>query len=71
MRDPDRIPVVLNYLEEYWKRNPDLRLTQLMWNLAGDKGVSVPHFYNTEEEALEVSLLKRLDEGVDTDPGRW
>lgn len=32
MRDPNRIPQVLNALALYWKEHPDLRLGQIISN---------------------------------------
>jgi len=33
MRDPDRIPKILNEIKEVWEMNPDLRLGQLIGKL--------------------------------------
>lgn len=33
MRNPDRIPIILEKLEVLWKRMPDLRLGQLLENV--------------------------------------
>ena len=33
MRDPNRIPIVLNRLQAVWKKYPDLRLGQLITNV--------------------------------------
>lgn len=38
MRDPNRIDDVLAKVREVWYRNPDLRLTQLIGNLAEPGG---------------------------------
>jgi len=35
MRNPDRIPVMLKYLEKLWRKYPDYRLGQLCWAIAG------------------------------------
>jgi uncharacterized protein YihD (DUF1040 family) len=43
-RYPGRIPVILQYIEETWKKFPDLRLMQLLLNL--DAG------YYTEDDEL-------------------
>lgn len=32
MRDPKRIPLIIQKLEEIWKKHPDLRLGQLIDN---------------------------------------
>lgn len=34
MRDPSRIPIILRELGEYWEAHPDLRLGQLVHNMA-------------------------------------
>lgn len=61
-RDPNRIPEVLAELEKYWKRNSDLRLTQIMVNFFGRQdGVSVPMFYNTEDDVV-IQRLKDENE---------
>jgi len=33
MRDPSRIPIILERLRLVWEKNPDLRLGQLIQNL--------------------------------------
>jgi uncharacterized protein YihD (DUF1040 family) len=50
MRDPNRIDKVLNTIRFFWKKNPDLRLTQMVLNLAGD---NEDVFYMEEDELLE------------------
>ena len=47
MRDPRRIPKVLNGLCDIWERYPDIRLGQLLMNVASD-----PILYNIEDEEL-------------------
>lgn len=37
MRDPDRIDEVLAELGIYWKRNPDLRLCQIVGNFLSEQ----------------------------------
>ncbi len=57
-RDPNRIPEVFNALHEYWAKNPDLRLGQILSNAAGDLGyrslggVADP-FYLEDERFVE------------------
>lgn len=36
MRDPNRIIPILEKLKEYWLKYPDLRLCQIIVNIAGD-----------------------------------
>lgn len=50
MRDPKRIPVVLEEIRKVWEHYPDLRLCQLIENAGG-------HFY-TEDEAFVENLKK-------------
>lgn len=47
MRDPSRIPGVLEKVKEVWEKYPDLRLGQLMWILAQNDP-----FYIEEDELL-------------------
>jgi uncharacterized protein YihD (DUF1040 family) len=30
MRDPSRIPIIIAALQEYWEKNPDMRLGQMV-----------------------------------------
>ena len=34
MRNPDRIPIVIDELHKYWTAHPDLRLAQIIVNLS-------------------------------------
>jgi uncharacterized protein YihD (DUF1040 family) len=58
MRDPERIDEVLAQVRRAWMANPDLRLTQLVFNAAraGAEDGSMPsvpvEFYNAEEPQL-------------------
>lgn len=49
MRNPDRIPEILRVIGEVWARNPDLRLGQLMVNVAG----KTDPFYLEDDVLLE------------------
>lgn len=55
-RDEERIDDVLEAVEEYWKEHPDLRLGQLIMNMASRQGHS-DCFY-IEDETL-VRQLQR------------
>lgn len=33
MRNPSRIPELMEYIQRYWQANPDLRFNQLICNL--------------------------------------
>ena len=57
MRDPKRIARILFLIGRIWKKNPDLRLCQLIGNcwLAGDN-------YHKEDEELERRLKEFYSE---------
>lgn len=50
MRDPDRIDATLKAVEKLWRQNPDLRLGQIMWMIAGRDP-----FYIEDEETIRRS----------------
>lgn len=58
MRDPQRIPRVLNLLGKVWAEVPDWRLGQLIENIARDMGWN--DAYYMEDDDLEKELKKRL-----------
>jgi len=51
MRDPERIPEILNKLKEIWEKYPDLRLGQLISNMS-DRS-PWPLFYIEDDEFIE------------------
>ena len=53
MRDPKRIPVILDELRRIWEAYPDLRLGQLILNF----GPRDPALYYIEDEEL-ISFMK-------------
>lgn len=53
MRDPNRIDQLLARLKAIWERNPDLRLGQLILNVASD-----PVLYYVEDEELMTAMEK-------------
>ena len=61
MRDPKRIKYIISLIERIWKKNPDLRLCQLIGNAYHeDEGV----FYledNELEKLLRVTYKKELE----------
>lgn len=58
MRNPNRIPRVLDLLEKEWQKVPDWRLGQLIENIARDLGWN-DAFYISDDD-LEKELRKRL-----------
>lgn len=54
MRDPKRIPEILNQIKQGWSAYPDLRLGQLLLNISTRCGKDL---YYIEDEEL-VKLLR-------------
>lgn len=63
MRNPHRIPVILNLLKEVWEQNPDLRLSQLILNAAYRGGWEVNDAFYAEEATIIAGLTLMLKEG--------
>lgn len=59
MRDPNRIPRVLELLEKAWKEAPDWRLGQLVENIARDIGWN--DAYYMEDDDLEKGVKELMD----------
>ena len=57
MRNPDRLEPILNDILEIWKKNPDLRLCQLILNLVYDANT----LYYVEDEDLVKALKTMYD----------
>ncbi|MCR4562305.1 MAG: DUF1040 family protein [Bacilli bacterium] len=51
MRDPNRIEKVLDEIKNIWQKCPDLRLGQLLLNVARD-----PELYYLEDDAIIEKL---------------
>jgi hypothetical protein len=60
MRDPGRIPAVLQAIERIWQQYPDWRLGQLICNLAGWADPSDDGVWDTEDEALAAEVERHL-----------
>ncbi len=50
MRDPKRIDMILKELEYYWKKNPDLRLGQIISNMGSF--ANAPDIFYMEDEKM-------------------
>jgi len=63
MRDPDRIAPLLRLVERAWRREPDLRLSQLI-TIAAIRGgwQGGADIFSTEDEVVEAGLRERLRE---------
>lgn len=58
MRDPQRISEILAAIEAYWRKNPDMRLGQIVINAARFAASSCDPFY--VEDAALIEGLKLL-----------
>jgi uncharacterized protein YihD (DUF1040 family) len=56
MRDPKRIYRIIARLWAHWQEHPDLRLCQLVWNLASP-GVACPEFFYVEDDVILKALI--------------
>lgn len=65
MRDPKRIPEVLNQLKALWSSYPDLRLGQLILNIIQD-----PLLYYIEDDELIKVLRKGYSEVKNIEPSK-
>lgn len=69
LRDPKRIERILNAINYIWKRNPDLRLGQLLYNFADFTGdIYNYEDYRTEEKLMSFIvkfMLEKEDEDAD------
>jgi len=61
-RDKERIPEVLDGLEEYWQEHPDLRLAQVVVNIGKERGYGNDPFYMPDAELLRILRQKNADE---------
>jgi uncharacterized protein YihD (DUF1040 family) len=59
MRNPQRIPKILDLLEKAWQEVPDWRLGQLIENIARD--MEWNDAYYMEDDDLEKELRKHID----------
>lgn len=58
-RPVDRIDEALAALGDYWRANPDQRLTQVVLNAVSVLGVDKANAYNVEDAALTAALRSR------------
>lgn len=58
MRDPNRIPIILEKLEKAWTNAPDLRLCQLIAILL--PGPEARDIFNIEDDRINAALDKEL-----------
>lgn len=63
MRDPERIDRILDKLGQVWKRQPDLRLGQLIIDLHPRGDFACPEVFHVEDDSLECQIDRFLKEG--------
>lgn len=65
MRDPNRIPEVLDLIEQLWEKYPDWRLGQLLVNVSDTNDV----FYVEDDRVVKglVNYLKLVEAHARTD----
>lgn len=57
MRDPARIPDMIELINSIWQENPDLRLGQLIY-IAHARSNSRADVFNIEDSSLKQGLLE-------------
>lgn len=71
MRNPNRIPLVLGAIEREWRKNPDLRLGQLIVNAIGRDQKLI---FGCEDDRLIRLVCEELTEQerewVESEPSR-
>jgi uncharacterized protein YihD (DUF1040 family) len=56
MKDPERIDNILDRIRVIWEESPDLRLGQLLVNVAGEQFEF--NLYNYEDRDLQIALAE-------------
>lgn len=64
MRNPDRIPIILNKLDKIWKHFPDLRFGQLCVVLYRSEDVIFAMEDDRFEERLDDFIKKHVDKRI-------
>lgn len=66
MRDPKRIPLVLQEIERIWRAHPDWRLGQLVCNLAAWADPTQNIVWDVEDEVLVAEVQRHLEQNAET-----
>ena len=64
MRDPERIDRILTLIRKAWTELPDMRLGQLIINMAGP----TDHLWHLEDDVLEDAVREWLDTSKNWQP---
>jgi uncharacterized protein YihD (DUF1040 family) len=65
MRDPNRIPLVLQEIERLWQAHPDWRLGQLVCNLAAWADPMQNIVWDVEDEVLVAEAQRHLEQNAE------
>lgn len=71
MRDPARIPPILEKLNAVWQKYPDIRFGQLIINLysqiptSEEKVLGSVDFFGVEDPDFEIALDRVLERGFE------
>ena len=60
MRNPDRIPQVLEEIEHLWRQHPDWRLGQLICNLTAWANPEEVSPYDIEDDELVAQIERHM-----------
>ena len=60
MRDPERIPLVLQEIEKVWRMHPDWRLGQLLCNLAAWIDPTQIIVWDVEDDTLMAEAKQHM-----------
>jgi len=59
MKNPDRIPYILNTIRQVWEQDPDLRLGQLIANIIKEDSI-----YYIEDGDLIILLIQAYEQST-------
>ena len=65
MRDPARIDEILELLGKVWRAEPDLRLGQLIYNVAREREPELVDIFSIEDGTLRKGLMRQLERSGD------
>jgi len=60
VKEPERIDRIIEKLRKTWKTNPDLRLCQLVFNIATRRGTHDMDIFYVEDDVFEAILNQNL-----------
>lgn len=70
MRDPKRIPEVLEALRVYWEQNPDMRLGQILGNVSSHMTETNDPYYMEDDVFLKGLDLRTPGRAKNTERKR-